>query len=111
MTGVQARVSRPAGYAGRHPLSHQAPSGLVPGEPHAPGFDSNCLLSFASTGVNKPTNAGMNCADARSSGAMPRGRTKNPVLRGAATVSRTVAPKKQRIALEPNLSQEIWKFL
>jgi hypothetical protein len=27
------------------------------------------------------------------------------------TVSRTVAPTKQRIALEPNLSQELWKFL
>ena len=33
------------------------------------------------------------------------------VLRVAATVSRTVAPKKQRTALEPNLSQELWKFL
>ena len=33
------------------------------------------------------------------------------VLRVAATVSRTVAPTKQRIALEPNLSQELWKFL
>jgi hypothetical protein len=33
------------------------------------------------------------------------------VLRGAATVSWTVAPTKQRIALEPNLSQELWKFL
>jgi hypothetical protein len=39
---------------------------------------SNRLLSFASTGVNKPTNAEMICTDARSSGAMPRGRTKNP---------------------------------
>ena len=38
---------------------------------------SNRLLSFASTGVNKPTNAEMICARARSSGAMPRGRTKN----------------------------------
>ena len=33
------------------------------------------------------------------------------VLRVAATVSRTVAPTKQRIALEPNLSQALWKFL
>src|SRR6266481_2178524 len=33
------------------------------------------------------------------------------VLRGAATVSQTAAPKKQRTALEPNLSQELWKFL
>src|SRR5205807_6675002 len=28
-----------------------------------------------------------------------------------ATVFRTVAPTKQRIALEPNLSQKLWKFL
>ena len=33
------------------------------------------------------------------------------VLRVAATVSRTAAPMKQRIALEPSLSQELWKFL
>jgi len=33
-----ASASRPL-YAGRRPLSHQASSGLVPGEPHAPGFD------------------------------------------------------------------------
>jgi hypothetical protein len=69
------------------------------------------LLPFASTGVNKPTNAETICAGARSSGAMPRGGTKKRVLRGAATLSRTVAPKKQRIAREPNLSQELWKFL
>src|SRR2546423_4665140 len=28
-----------------------------------------------------------------------------------ATVFRTAAPMKHRIALEPNLSQELWKFL
>jgi len=33
-----ASVSRPL-YAGRHPLSHQASSGFIPGELHAPGFD------------------------------------------------------------------------
>jgi hypothetical protein len=69
------------------------------------------LLSFASTGVNKPTNAEMICAGARSSGAMPRRRTKNACSEELQTVSRTVAPKKQRTALEPNLSQELWKFL
>src|SRR5262247_4383667 len=30
-----ASASRPL-YAGRHPLSHQAPSGFIPGEIHAP---------------------------------------------------------------------------
>ena len=33
-----ASASRPL-YAGRRPLSHQAPRGLVPGAPYAPGFD------------------------------------------------------------------------
>src|ERR1039457_3313455 len=33
-----ASASRPL-YAGRRPLRHQAPSGLVPGVPYAPGFD------------------------------------------------------------------------
>src|SRR5208283_3266403 len=33
-----ASASRPL-YAGRRPLRHQAPSGLVPGESRAPGFD------------------------------------------------------------------------
>src|SRR5215470_17401604 len=33
-----ASASRPL-YAGRRPLRHQAPSGFIPGEIHAPGFD------------------------------------------------------------------------
>jgi hypothetical protein len=35
-----ASPSRPL-YAGRRPLSHQAPSELIPGEPYAPGFDDS----------------------------------------------------------------------
>src|SRR5262245_47311470 len=31
--------------AGRRPPSHQAPSGLIPGELHAPGFDDACFLT------------------------------------------------------------------
>jgi hypothetical protein len=36
-------------YAGRHPLSRQAPRGLVPGEFPAPGFDGTCLFNDASS--------------------------------------------------------------
>jgi hypothetical protein len=43
-----ASASRPL-YAGRRPLSHQAPRGLVPGEFHAPGFDDTYLLNDASS--------------------------------------------------------------
>jgi hypothetical protein len=39
-TRQPASASRPL-YAGRRPLSHQAPRGLVPGEPYAPGFDDS----------------------------------------------------------------------
>ena len=37
-TRQPASASRPL-YADRRPRSHQAPRGLVPGEPYAPGFD------------------------------------------------------------------------
>src|SRR6266849_9385996 len=43
-----ASASRPL-YAGRHPLSHQAPRGLIPGGLHAPGFDGTCFLNDASS--------------------------------------------------------------
>src|SRR6266851_7853021 len=43
-----ASASRPL-YAGRHPLSHQAPRGLVPGGLYAPGFDDTYLLNDASS--------------------------------------------------------------
>ena len=39
-TRQPASASRPL-YADRRPLSHQAPRGLVPGEPYAPGFDDS----------------------------------------------------------------------
>src|SRR5258708_5883495 len=39
-----ASASRPL-YAGRHPLSHQAPRGFIPGGLHAPGFDGTCFLT------------------------------------------------------------------
>ena len=39
-TRQPASASRPL-YAGRRPLSHQAPRGLVPGKPYAPGFDDS----------------------------------------------------------------------
>ena len=39
-----ASASRPL-YAGRHPLSHQAPRGLIPGGFHAPGFDGIVFLT------------------------------------------------------------------
>src|SRR5260370_32602363 len=39
-TRQPASASRPL-YAGRRPLSHQAPRGLVPGEPYAPAFDDS----------------------------------------------------------------------
>ena len=41
-------ASRPL-YAGRHPLSHQAPRGLIPGGLPAPGFDGTCLFNDASS--------------------------------------------------------------
>jgi hypothetical protein len=41
-------ASRPL-YAGRHPLRHQAPRGLVPGGLYAPGFDDTYLLNDASS--------------------------------------------------------------
>ena len=40
--------SRPL-YAGRRPLSHQAPRGLVPGGLYAPGFDDTYFLNDASS--------------------------------------------------------------
>ena len=43
-----ASASRPL-YAGRHPLSHQAPRGLVPDGLYAPGFDDTYLLNDASS--------------------------------------------------------------
>ena len=43
-----ASASRPL-YAGRRPLRHQAPSGLVPGAPYSPGFDGTCFLNDASS--------------------------------------------------------------
>jgi len=43
-----AFASRPL-YAGRRPLSHQAPRGLVPGEIHAPSFDDAWFLNDASS--------------------------------------------------------------
>ena len=43
-----ASASRPL-YTGRRPLSHQASSGLVPGEPHAPGFDDSRVFNDASS--------------------------------------------------------------
>jgi hypothetical protein len=43
-----ASASRPL-YAGRHPLRHQAPRGLVPGGLYAPGFDDTYLLNDASS--------------------------------------------------------------
>ena len=42
-TRQPASASRPL-YAGRRPLSHQAPRGLVPGEPYAPGFDDTLVF-------------------------------------------------------------------
>jgi len=39
-TRQPASASRPL-YAGRRPLRHQAPSGLVPGAPYSPGFDDS----------------------------------------------------------------------
>src|SRR5271157_3142324 len=47
-TRQPASASRPL-YAGRRPLSHQAPHGLVPGEPYAPGFDDSWFLNDASS--------------------------------------------------------------
>src|SRR6266403_1614020 len=41
----------------------------------------------------------------------PKFMRKRPEQATARLVSRTVAPTKQRIALEPDLSQELWKFL
>jgi hypothetical protein len=43
-----ASASRPL-YAGRRPLSHQAPRGLVPDGLYAPGFDDTYLLNDASS--------------------------------------------------------------
>ena len=43
-----ASASRPL-YAGRRPLSHQAPRGLVLGGLYAPGFDDTYLLNDASS--------------------------------------------------------------
>jgi hypothetical protein len=43
-----ASASRPL-HAGRHPLRHQAPRGLVPGGLYAPGFDETYLLNDASS--------------------------------------------------------------
>src|SRR6266478_7041698 len=43
-----ASASRPL-YAGRRPLSHQAPRGPFPGGLYAPGFDDTCLLNDASS--------------------------------------------------------------
>src|ERR1700730_3801679 len=43
-----ASASRPL-YAGRRPLSHQAPRGLVPGGLYAPGFDDTYFLNDASS--------------------------------------------------------------
>jgi hypothetical protein len=39
-TRQPASASRPL-HADRRPLSHQAPRGLIPGEPYAPGFDDS----------------------------------------------------------------------
>jgi hypothetical protein len=47
-TRQPASASRPL-YAGRRPLSHQASSGLVPGEPNAPGFDDTLVFNDASS--------------------------------------------------------------
>src|SRR6516165_4150466 len=47
-TRQPASASRPL-YADRRPLSHQASSGLVPGEPYAPGFDDTCVFNDASS--------------------------------------------------------------
>jgi len=43
-----ASASRPL-YAGRRPLSHQAPRGLVPGGLYAPDFDDTYFLNDASS--------------------------------------------------------------
>ena len=53
-TGSCSSAQQPASasrrlYAGRHPLSHQAPRGLVPGGLYAPGFDDTYLLNDASS--------------------------------------------------------------
>ena len=53
-TGSCSSAQQPASasrrlYAGRHPLSHQAPRGLFPGGLYAPGFDDTCLLNDASS--------------------------------------------------------------
>jgi hypothetical protein len=47
-TPQPASASRPL-YAGRHPLSHQAPRGFIPGGLHALGFDGTCFLNDASS--------------------------------------------------------------
>jgi hypothetical protein len=47
-TRQPASASRPL-YAGRRPLSHQESSGLVPGEPYAPGFDDFLVFNDASS--------------------------------------------------------------
>jgi hypothetical protein len=53
-TGSCSSAQQPASasrhlYAGRRPLSHQAPCGLVPGGLYAPGFDDTYLLNDASS--------------------------------------------------------------
>jgi hypothetical protein len=45
-----ASASRPL-YAGRRPLSHQAPRGLVPDRLYTPGFDDTYLLNDASSSL------------------------------------------------------------
>src|SRR5215472_6126277 len=45
-------------HAGRHPLSHQAPSRFIPGEIHAPGFDDTWLLNDASSKVHLRSSLG-----------------------------------------------------
>jgi hypothetical protein len=46
-----ASASRPL-YAGRHLLSHQAPSRVIPGTHYAPGFDNTGVLNDASSKVH-----------------------------------------------------------
>ena len=57
-----ASGSRPL-YAGRRPLSHQAPRGLVPGGLYAPGFDDTYLLNDAFRKVHFRSSLG--CSPAR----------------------------------------------